>query len=224
MQFRLFLQYVSVGVLLSLGLSACDSHHPEPMKQQQAQMQSSRNASEVLTDEQESVASDTQGLSLTQVAGQATLPYSADRKHNLSKPSEADLVYAGRYHARIPCSDAFAGCVNNEKEAEYILNLMADGSVFWTNTSFSRLGSDPSRNIAKIEQTCKQVQWHVHKELNEIMIRCDAADVNLYYQVSPNQDLVMDLDKIWNGDNGRNRKFFKEYPFPEQAYIFKKVD
>ena len=223
MQFRLFLQYVSVGVLLSLGLSACDSHHPEPMKQQ-AQTQPSRNASEVLADEQEPVASDTQGVSLTQVAGQATLPYSADRKHNLSQPSEADLVYAGRYHARIPCSDAFAGCVNNEKEAEYILNLMEDGSVFWTNTSFSRLGSDPSRNIAKIEQTCKQVQWHVHKELNEIMIRCDAADVNLYYQVNPNQDLVMDLDKIWNGDNGRNRKFFKEYPFPEHAYVFKKVE
>lgn len=223
MQFRLFLQYLSVGVLLGLGLSACDSHHPEPMKQK-AQTQPSRNASEVLVDEQEPLASDTQGVSLTQVAGQATLPYSADRKNNLSKPSEADLVYAGRYHARIPCSDAFAGCVNNEKEAEYILNLMDDGSVFWTNTSFSRLGSDPSRNIAKIEQTCKQVQWHVHKELNEIMIRCDAADVNLYYQVSPSQDLVMDLEKIWNSDNGRNRKFFKEYPFPEQAYVFKKVD
>ncbi|MCJ0829179.1 hypothetical protein MN869_12070 [Acinetobacter sp. NIPH1876] len=224
MQFRLFLQHVSVGLLLILGLSACDSHHPEPVKQQ-AQTQPSGETSEVFADEQEEqLASDAQGVSLTQVAGQATLPYSADRKHNLSKPSEADLVYAGRYHARIPCSDAFAGCVNNEKEAEYILNLMDDGSVFWTNTSFSRLGSDPSRNIAKIEQTCKQVQWHVHKELNEIMIRCDAADVNLYYQVSPNQDLVMDLNKIWNGDNGRNRKFFKEYPFPEHAYVFKKVD
>lgn len=224
MQFRLFLQHFSVGVLLSLGLSACDSHHPEPVKQQ-PQTQPSRETSEVLADEQEEqLASDTQGVSLTQVAGQATLPHPATHKLELSQPSEADMIYVGRYHARIPCTDAFAGCVNNEKEAEYILNLLGDGSVYWTNTSFSRLGSDPSRNTAKIEQTCKQVQWRAHKELNEIMIRCDAADVNLYYKINKNKDLVMNLDKIWNGDNGHNRKFFKEYPFPEQAYVFKEVE
>jgi hypothetical protein len=33
----------------------------------------------------------------------------------------------------------------------------------------------------------------------------------------------MDLEQIWNGDHGRNRKFFKEYPFPKQAYVFEKV-
>jgi hypothetical protein len=34
----------------------------------------------------------------------------------------------------------------------------------------------------------------------------------------------MDLDKIWNGDQGRNRKFFKEYPFPKKAYVFEKAE
>lgn len=223
MQFRLFLQHVSVGVLLSLGLMACDSHHAEPLRQQ-PQTQSDREASHVLADEQEQASSDTEAMSLNQVAGQATLPHPVVRKHDHHQPSGADLIYAGRYHARIPCTDPFAGCVNNEKEAEYILNLLNDGSVYWTNTSFGRLGSDPSRSVAKIEQTCKQVHWHVHKELNEIMVRCDAADLNLYYQINSNRDLVLNLDKMWNEGNGNNRKFFKEYPFPQQAYVFKRVE
>ena len=213
MQFRLFLSWFSVGALLSFGLSACDSHHPESAKQQ-AQTQPSHEIME--SDPQ-------QGMSLTQVAGQATLPRPVTHKHTPTKLSETELAYVGRYHARIPCSDPFAGCVNNENEAEYIINLLDDGSVFWTNTSFGRLGTDSSQNIAKIEQTCKQVHWHVHKDQNEIMIRCDAADVNLYYQINANQDLVMNLDKIWNGDHGQNRKFFNEYPFPKKAYVFEKV-
>lgn len=223
MQFRLFLQHVSVGVLLSLGLIACDGRHPEPVRQQ-PQTQSDREASYVLTDEQEHASSDTEAMSLNQVAGQATLPHPVVRQQNHSQPSEADLIYVGRYHARIPCTDPFAGCVNNEKEAEYILNLLSDGSVYWTNTSFGRLGSDPTRSVAKIEQTCKQVHWHVHKELNEIMVRCDAADLSLYYQINQNQDLVFNLEKMWNEGNGNNRKFFKEYPFPQQAYVFKRVE
>ena len=214
MQFRLFLSWFSVGALLSFGLSACDSHHPESAKQQ-AQTQPSHEIME----------SDPQhGMSLTQVAGQVTLPRPVTHKHTPTKLSETELAYVGRYHARIPCTDAFAGCVNNEKEAEYIMNLLEDGSVYWTNTSFGRLGSDLSRNVAKIEQTCKQVQWRVEPVEKEIVVRCAAADVNLYYQINQDQNLVMDLDKIWNGDQGRNRKFFKEYPFPKKAYVFEKAE
>ena len=45
MQFRLFLQNVSVGVLFTLGLSACDSHHPESMKKQAQTQRSSEESS-----------------------------------------------------------------------------------------------------------------------------------------------------------------------------------
>ena len=170
MQFRLLLSWFSVGALLSFGLSACDSHHPESSKQQ-AQTQPSH---EVMESDQP------QGIPLTQIAGQATPPHPVAHKHTPTKLSETELAYVGRYHARIPCTDAFAGCVKDEKEAEYILNLLEDGSVYWTNTSFGRLGSDPSRNMTKIEQTCKQVQWHVEPVKKEIVVRCDAVDVNLY--------------------------------------------
>ncbi|ENW06962.1 hypothetical protein [Acinetobacter beijerinckii] len=220
MQFRLFLQNVSVGVLFTLGLSACDSHHPESMKKQtQTQRSSEESSAAIIFEDDQNVSSE--GISLTEVAGQATIPHVASK--SLDKPTDKDMQYAGRYHARIPCTDAFAGCVKNEKEAEYILNLLEDGSVYWTNTSFGRLGSDASTNIAKIEQTCKQVQWRVQKAGKEILVRCEAADVNLYYKINSKQDLVLDLDQIWNGDHGRNRKFFQEYPFPEQAYVFEKV-
>jgi hypothetical protein len=77
--------------------------------------------------------------------------------------------------------------------------------------------------MTKIEQTCKQVQWHVHEAGKEIIVRCDVANVNLYYQINQDHDLVMDIEQIWNGDHGRNRVFFKEYPFPKKAYVFKKV-
>ncbi|ESK54096.1 MAG: hypothetical protein I8H98_09365 [Moraxellaceae bacterium] len=220
MQFRLFLQHFSVGILFSFGLSACDSHHPESMKQPtQAQPNGEEVSAPNVSDDEKTISSE--GVALTEVAGQATIPHVAS--NHMTKPTQQDLRYAGRYHARIPCTDAFAGCVKGEKEAEYILNLLEDGSVYWTNTSFGRLGADPSRNIAKIEQTCKQVQWHVHTTGKKIMVRCEAADLNLYYQISQNHDLVLDLDQIWNADHGRNRKFFKEYPFPQQAYIFEKV-
>ncbi|QER38493.1 hypothetical protein F2A31_01740 [Acinetobacter suaedae] len=218
MQFRLSFPHFSVGVLLVLGLSACDNHHPEPTQQTPIQP----NQDMKVVDEQPSAADE--GVSLTKIAGQASLPYSGSRARNLTQPSEASLAYVGRYHARIPCSDPFAGCVNQENEAEYILNLLEDGSVYWTNTSFGRLGMDPSRNVAKIEQMCNQVQWYAHEEQNEIMVRCDAANINLYYQIDRNQDLVLDLDKLWHGNNGENQAFFKEYPFPKKAYVFKKVD
>ncbi|MFC1393357.1 hypothetical protein NK318_01910 [Acinetobacter junii] len=221
MQFRLFLQPLSVGTLLVLGLTACDGHHPEPaISHSQTQPKPVEAAvSTVLVDDQ---AVSSEGVALTQVAGQATIPHVVSKR--MEKPSQQDLIYAGRYHARIPCSDPFAGCVSNEKEAEYIINLLEDGSVYWINTSFGRLGSDPSRDMTKIEQMCKQVQWHAHKELNEIMIRCENANVNLYYKINKEQNLVLDLDKIWNGDHGRNRQFFKEYPFPKKAYVFEKIE
>lgn len=78
-----------------LGLSACDRQHPEST--QQAQTQPSHEA-----DEQSVVA---EGMSLTKVAGQASLPYSGTPVRNLTQPSEASLAYVGRYHARIPCTD-----------------------------------------------------------------------------------------------------------------------
>lgn len=220
MQFRLFLQPLSVGTLLVLGLTACDGHHPEPaISHSQTQPKPVEAAvSTVLADDQ-TVSSE--GVSLTEIAGQAMIPHVVSKR--MEKPSQQDLIYAGRYHARIPCSDPFAGCVNNENEAEYIINLLEDGSVYWINTSFGRLGSDPSRDMTEIEQMCKQVQWHAHKELNEIMIRCENANVNLYYKINKEQNLVLDLDKIWNGDHGQNRKFFNEYPFPKKAYVFEKV-
>ncbi len=51
MQFRFFLQHVSVGFLLSLGLSACDSYHPDSMKtSNQAQPTSDESSIPVMLD------------------------------------------------------------------------------------------------------------------------------------------------------------------------------
>ena len=55
-------------------------------------------------------------------------------------------------------------------------------------------------------------------------VRCDAADVNLYYRINQDQNLVMDLDKIWNGDQGATISSLKEYPFLQKAYVFEKAE
>lgn len=216
MQIRLFLtSLLSAGVLF--GVSACD-HHSEMQHQTQTPSDHEQRAASLVVEDEQPVAHD-EAKVLTEVAGRATIP-NVVSKHT-TQPAPQDLIYVGRYHARIPCTDPFAGCVNGEKEAEYIINLLEDGSVYWMNTSFGRLGIDPARSSAKIEQTCKQVQWQVNGK--ELMIRCEAAGVNLYYQINQNRDLVLDLDKIWNSDHGQNRQFFNEYPFPQKAYIFEKV-
>ena len=216
--FQAVVGFGSVGLALSLGLTACDHHDPIPQQHAQTEPQRETSAISMNAD-----SSSDQGMSLTDVAGQATLPAAAAQRENLTPPTASDLVYAGRYHLRLQCTDVFASCADGEKETEYILNLLTDGSVYWTNTSFGRLGADTARKNSEIEQGCRQVQWVVHQKLNEIMLHCDAANINVYYQVDANQDLVLDREKSWNDDYGGNRQFFQQYPMPTQPYVFEKV-
>ena len=74
----------------------------------------------VISDDKQTQSNE--GVALTEVAGATTVPHVASK--HISKPTQQDLHYVGRYHARIPCTDAFAGCVKRVKEAEYILNLL----------------------------------------------------------------------------------------------------
>ena len=86
------------------------------------------------------------------------------------------------------------------KEAEYILNLLEDGSVLLDQYQFLVvLGSDPSRNVAKIEQTCKQVQWHVEPTEKRLWCAVMRWMWNLYYRINQDQNLVMDLIKSGMG-------------------------
>ena len=222
MQFKSSLLYLSIGFLLSLGLSACD-YHSEQHQRQDTQTQP-KDEVHSKKDEASISENNAQGMPLTQAVGQAALPQDIQNE-NIHLPTGADLAYVGRYHVQIPCSDAFAGCTHGEKEAEYIINLSDSGKVYWTNTSFGRLSSDSSRHTeSKIEQTCRHVHWYTNLAEKELVIRCDAADVSFYYDIDANHNLVFNLDKIWNADDGRSRKFFQEYPFPQKAYIFERID
>lgn len=200
-------------------LSACDSSHSDQHAKatESTQLPTQRHvesSSYSLTDE---------GMPLAQAAGRVALPEDVNKKY-IHQLTQDERLYVGRYHVKIPCSDPFAGCNSNEKETEYIINLSDNGMVYWTNTSFGRLSSDANQYAgSKIEQACKDVHWYAYHQQNELVIRCDAADVSFYYDVDEHHNLVFNLDKIWNADHGRSRKFFKEYPFPQKAYVFEKI-
>ncbi len=72
---------------------------------------------------------------------------------------EADQQYAGRYHTRISCEDNFADCETGE--AEYILNLLPDGTAYWNVVHFGRVGSKDGSKSAVINQLCPSSKWKV---------------------------------------------------------------
>lgn len=60
--------------------------------------------------------------------------------------------------------------------------------------------------------------WSVNLDENELIVHRKEG-VNFYYQIKDPQHLVMDLDKINNGNEGKNKDIFaRGYPKPERAY------
>ena len=49
------------------------------------------------------------------------------------------------YHTRISCEDNFADCETGE--AEYILNLLPDGTAYWNVVHFGRVGSKDGSKV-----------------------------------------------------------------------------
>lgn len=60
------------------------------------------------------------GKKLTELSGQATLPY--EKSVEVATVPEHAKVFVGRFHAQVTCDDSFIQC--KEGEAEFILNLL----------------------------------------------------------------------------------------------------
>lgn len=135
--------------------------------------------------------------------------------------SGTSLQYVGRYHTRISCADTFADCESGE--AEYILNLLADGSVYWNVIHYGRIGTKDGSKSAAVNQLCPTLTWKVDDIEHDLIIHCPTSDVNFYFNIDSARLLSVNVEKLFYSDYGKNREFLEQnYFVPTKAYILKK--
>ena len=158
------------------------------------------------------------GRKLTEIAGQATLP-AEKHKHKEDGIADTDLQYVGRYRVNIPCEDEFAHC--EKGQAEYILNLLADGTAHRTIVNLGRIYND---SISRRDQFYRQDTWSYDHAENEIVIHL-VEGYNFYYKVADPHHLVIHLEKnlqqVTEDLDGTEEV---PYPQPDKAYVLKKAE
>jgi len=196
---------------MCLTLSACDINHTN------SKDHSSPSSSSI--DEENLIKNSTSTKTLDYVAGRTFLP--EENLDQTKKLSGISLQYVGRYHTRISCKDAFADCESGE--AEYILNLLPNGSAYWNVIHFGRVGSKDGVKSTAVNQLCPDLNWKVDEREDELTIHCPLSNVNFYFNVDSNKRLIVNLEKLFYSDYGKNREFLEQnYFVPNQAYVLTK--
>lgn len=185
---------------------------PEPQNHSASQPVSAADANEHIALEKQVEA---QGGKLTDVAGQATLNADQPKLKNIIVPEYAK-VFIGRFHASIPCDDGFIPC--KQGTAEYILNLLPDGTVHRSIIHYGKVFTDKPMTEDG-NTTYRKDMWALDEELQEIIVHRKEG-VNFYYTIQDRDHLVMNVEKISSDREGRNQELFnKGYPQPAKAYV-----
>ena len=212
---------LAFSLCLSALLSGCD-HSQLDLAVDAEQASKAVNSAELSADadssEPSGLESEEHGKKLTDIAGQATIPVLDNQAAHskTSKISQQQLKYVGRYHVQINCSDDFVRC--EKGNAEYILNLLPDGMAHQTIIYSGRVYSD-ALNHANMIQSYRKDTWSYHN--NEIIVHLDDGAA-FYYSIDPQQNLVMNVDKILKANNKNNRFFKQQYPALGKTYILTK--
>ena len=157
------------------------------------------------------------GRKLTEIAGQATLP-AEKHKHKEDGIADTDLQYVGRYRVNIPCEDEFAHC--EKGSAEFIINLLPDGTAHRTFVYKGRVSNDSHEELAN--RNYKKNTWHYDEEHHQIIVK-RIEGIQFFYSINDEQNLVIDRDKILNVDK-TNKNYFsvKGHHAPEHNYVMTK--
>lgn len=195
-------------VLGSMGiLQACDQRQVKPEQESQTTSEEGVkiSAANVVT---------VSAKSLTQVAGQATLPVDADL-NPVTVPDDAK-AFIGRYHTEIDCDGRFAPCT--EGKAEFILTLMPDGTVHRSILQYGKVFIDNTKNSTAHNITYRKDRWFINPERTDVVVnRKEGA--SFYYKIKDSNHLVMNLEKIYSEKERTNRELFdRGYPAPSKAY------
>ena len=206
------IKHLGLMIILGIGLTACDINHAESKDHSSVSTTASKH-------ENDAIKNNSAVTTLDAAAGRTFLPNNS--QGHLQKLSASSLQYVGRYHTRISCTDAFADCENGE--AEYILNLLADGSAYWNVVHYGRIGTKDGAKSAVVNQLCPNLTWKVDNVEHNLIIHCPASDVNFYFNIDSERILSVNLEKLFYSDYGKNREFLEQnYFVPTKAYILKK--
>lgn len=206
-----------LSMSICLGLVACDS---QSSTDQEHAADSQNSLSKV---EQDSPSQRVNtAKSLTEVAGQATLPAASELKNTNQQtqplPAKAES-FVGRYHAQISCTDHFVNC--EKGNAEFIINLLPDGTAHRNIVYMGKMTYE--NNEIKPNRSYQKNTW-VYDELTHEIIINRIEGIQFFYKVNADGNLVMDLDKILNSSES-NRHYFKQNnAAPEKAYVLKKLN
>ena len=210
-----FFRILSMSICLVL--VACDSQHSIE-QEQAADSQNSLSKVEQDTPTQPANAA----KSLTEVAGQATLPAASELKNLDQKthtlPAKAES-FVGRYHTQISCEDRFVNC--KKGNAEFIINLLPDGTAHRNIVYMGKMTYE--NNEIRPNRSYQKNTW-VYDELTHEIIVNRIEGIQFFYKVDADGNLVMDLDQILNSSE-RNRLYFDQNnPAPEKAYVLKRLN
>jgi len=206
------IKHLGLMIILGIGLSACDVNHTESKDHSPVSTTASKH-------ENNSIKNNSAVKTLDDVAGRTFLPNNS--QDQIQKLSGTSLQYVGRYHTRISCADTFADCESGE--AEYILNLLADGSAYWNVIHYGRIGTKDGSKSAAVNQLCPTLTWKVDDIEHDLIIHCPTSDVNFYFNIDSAQLLSVNVEKLFYSDYGKNREFLEQnYFVPTKAYILKK--
>jgi hypothetical protein len=149
-----------------------------------------------------------QAKSLTQVAGQATVPVEkAEPVLKNTMPQNAQ-PYIGRYQITISCKDPFVKC--DQGTSDFVINLLADGTAHRTLIHLGQITFDSNFHY-------QQDRWSYDAQHHQVILH-RSNGVEFFYDIDKDENLVMDLDKIAHA-SALNQQYFAEgNPFPQQAY------
>lgn len=160
----------------------------------------------------EAVIVQDQGEKLTEAAGPSAMHISAVEQ---DIPVSGDMMkFVGRYHTEISCEDAFAHC--EKGTAEYIINLLPDGTAHRTFVYKGKLGSDQKIHISK--RNYQKNTWSYDERYNQIIVK-RIEGIQFFYNVDDNQ-LVINREKTLNDDHTNKRYFEQQKQYlPDQDYV-----
>lgn len=192
-------------------LQACDQQQVKPEQESQA---TSEEGVKISTANTKADVVTVSAKSLTQVAGQATVPVEADL--NPATVPEDAKVFIGRYHTEIDCDGRFAPCT--EGKAEFILTLMPDGTVHCSILQYGKVFIDNTKSSTAHNITYRKDRWFINPERTDVVVnRKEGA--SFYYKIKDSNHLVMNLEKIYSEKERTNRELFdRGYPAPSKAY------
>lgn len=202
----------AVSVWLGLSITACSPSQSPKMTEKNSTARSTEENQEVTS---APIVKENSGKKLTELSGQATLPY--DNSIAPQPVPEHAKKFIGRFHAYVKCDDSFIPC--KEGEAEFILNLLPDGTVHRSIVQFGKVFAEKTINPENNMKYRKDT-WSINQAHNELVVHRKEG-INFYYDIIDDDQLVMNIEKIRQGEAeaDRNQELFSQgYPQPQKAY------